>query len=45
MMRDDKMGLCDRLASVHAPAQQELKISEHVGAYNAGYMDNVACID
>ena len=38
IIRKDSNELCDPLASVRAPAQQELKIAERVGAYNAGNM-------
>ena len=41
-MRESAMELDDPLASVRVPAQQELKITEGVAAYNAGDMDKVA---
>ena len=44
-MREDVIEFGDPLASVHAPTQQELKITELVTAYNDCDMDKIARID
>ena len=44
-MDEDRMEFGDPLASVRAPTQQELKISERVTAYYADGMDKVPRID